>query len=68
MGPWDRETVRRWTVRRCGSGTRLELAGGDTCAMVVVLVCMVVGLFPGIAGLFGAGFRTDFVPGEVFNR
>ncbi len=64
MGLWDRGTVRRWTVRRCGGGTRLELAGGDTCAMVVVLVCMVVVLLPGIAGLFGAEFRTDLVPGR----
>ena len=54
------------TVGRCKGETGLEVAGGEGCAAVLVLGCMVVGLLPGIAGLFGAGFRTDFVPGEFF--
>ena len=53
-------------MRRWGVGAGLEVAGGEGCAAVVVLGCMVVGLFPGIAGFFGSGFRTDFVPGEFF--
>ena len=59
----------RWigeTVRRRGGGTGLELAGGESCAAVVVFGCMVVGLLPGIAGFFGAGFRTNLVLGELF--
>ena len=70
MGPWDRsvgETARRWTVDGgWGGGAGLEVAGGEGCAAVLVLGCMVVGLFPGIAGLLGAGFRTDFVLREFF--
>ena len=53
-------------MRRWGGGAGLEIAGGENCAAVVVLGCMVVGLLPGIAGFYGAGFRTDFVPGEFF--
>ena len=64
MGLWDRRDGE--SVRQCGGAAGLEVAGGETWAAVVVLGCMVVGLFPGIAGFCGAGFRTDFVLGEFF--
>ncbi len=66
MGPWDRETVDGETVKRCGGGMGLEVAGGEGCAAVLVLGCMVVGLFTWYSRTFWGGIPDRLGPGGVF--
>ncbi len=63
MGPWDRETV---DGGRYDGATGLEVTGGEGCAAVVILGCMVVGLFTWYSRIFRGGFWTDFVLREFF--
>jgi len=54
------------TVGRRGGGAGLEVAGGESCAAVVVLGCMVVGLFTWYSRTFWGGVPDRLGPGGVF--